>query len=633
MKNRGFYYLSAFLAALYLWNLLIASVWAADSKTPNSVEKAVDDIMSTQLEKLHTPGAAVVVTQEDHILFSKGYGYADLERKVAFDPAKTIVRVGSLTKSFSASAAMQLVEQNKLDLNEDVNRYLHSYKASQYQNHPFNLHQLLTHTAGLDEAIYDINSLTRAGVLPTEQYLSTYFQKQPPIRKPGIRYEYSNVAFGLIGNIVEQVSGQGLNDYLSTHLFRPMNMPSATLELPLNNPALAQSYQWKREAYLKQPFSYINLPGAGALNVTPNEFSHYLITHLNQGKYKGKAVLQPQTVKAMHAQQFAADARLDGIGYGFFRGQLETGVHMLWATGKIDGFISKMVLVPSQKIGIFVISNSADTDTLLHGKVINAIAQILPAEPQAASQSPVRSVKEIKLLPEIEGVYQLNLNPIHGWGKWLRMLGSVKYTVRIQDDHTLIVKGKFPDQNEASDKVFQAAGDGLFVEKGGQLKILLYQENSTWMMIAPDSETMKQTTFMHRTWTLLVSYAASSLFFITTLLIWMIRYVLRAIRKTNNHISSNLAYIALLNTIFLGVQVVYANNQMVYGYSAWYIWGICTLPLISALIAVWVLIVNGAKLITEEKRTRAAGKIVFAVLTLLHTAYLYYWNFLPFHYS
>ncbi|AZH29362.1 serine hydrolase domain-containing protein [Paenibacillus sp. M-152] len=633
MKNRGFYYLSAFLAALYLWNLLIASVWAADSITPNSVEKAVDDIMSTELEKLHTPGAAVVVTQEDHILFSKGYGYADLEQKVAFDPAKTIVRVGSLTKSFSASAAMQLVEQNKLDLNQDVNRYLHSYKALQYQNHPFNLHQLLTHTAGLDEAIYDINSSTRAGVLPTEQYLSTYFQKQPPIRKPGIRYEYSNVAFGLIGNIVEQVSGQGLNDYLSTHLFRPMNMPSATLELPLNNPALAQSYQWKREAYLKQPFSYINLPGAGALNVTPNEFSHYLITHLNQGKYKGKAVLQPQTVKAMHAQQFAADARLDGIGYGFFRGQLETGVHMLWATGKIDGFISKMVLVPSQKIGIFVISNSADTDTLLHGKVINAIAQILPAEPQAASQSPVRSVKEIKLLPEIEGVYQLNLNPIHGWGKWLRMLGSVKYTVRIQDDHTLIVKGKFPDQNEASDKVFQAAGDGLFVEKGGQLKILLYQENSTWMMIAPDSETMKQTTFWHRTWTLLVSYAASSLFFITTLLIWMIRYVLRAIRKTNNHISSNLAYIALLNTIFLGVQVVYANNQMVYGYSAWFIWGICTLPLLSALIAVWVLIVNGAKLITGEKRTRAAGKIVFAVLTLLHTAYLYYWNFLPFHYS
>ncbi|KAF6561283.1 serine hydrolase [Paenibacillus sp. EKM202P] len=633
MKNRGFYYLSAFLAALYLWNLLIASAWAADSITPSSVEKAVDDIMSTQLEKLHTPGAAVVVTQEDHILFSKGYGYADLEQKVAFDPAKTIVRVGSLTKSFSASAAMQLVEQNKLDLNEDVNRYLHSYKASQYQNHPFNLHQLLTHTAGLDEAIYDINSLTRAGVLPTEQYLSTYFQKQPPIRKPGIRYEYSNVAFGLIGNIVEQVSGQGLNDYLSTHLFRPMNMPSATLKLPLNNPALAQSYQWKREAYLKQPFSYINLPGAGALNVTPNEFSHYLITHLNQGKYKGKAVLQSQTVKAMHAQQFAADARLDGIGYGFFRGQLETGVHMLWATGKIDGFISKMVLVPSQKIGIFVISNSADTDILLHGKVINAIAQILPAEPQAASQSPVRSVKEIKLLPEIEGVYQLNLNPIHGWGKWLRMLGSVKYTVRIQDDHTLIVKGKFPDQNEASDKVFQAAGDGLFVEKGGQLKILLYQENSTWMMIAPDSETMKQTTFMHRTWTLLVSYAASSLFFITTLLIWMIRYVLRAIRKTNNHISSNLAYIALLNTIFLGVQVVYANNQMVYGYSAWFIWGICTLPLLSALLAVWVLIVNGAKLITGEKRTRAAGKIVFAVLTLLHTAYLYYWNFLPFHYS
>ncbi|OBA04294.1 serine hydrolase [Paenibacillus polymyxa] len=633
MKNRGICYLSTFLAVLFLWNLLIGSVWAADSITPNSVEKAVDDMMSTELEKLHIPGAAVVVTQEDHILFSKGYGYADLERKKAFDPAKTIVRVGSLTKSFSASVTMQLVEQNKLDLNEDVNRYLHSYQASQYQNHPFNLHQLLTHTAGLDEAIYDINSSTRAGVLPTEQYLSTYFKNQPPIRKPGVQYEYSNVAFGLIGNIVEQVTGQGLNDYLRTHLFQPMNMRSATLELPLNHPELAQSYHWKHGAYVKQPLSYINLPGAGALNVTPNDFSHYLITHLNQGEYEGKTVLQPQTVKMMHAQQFAADARLDGLGYGFFRGQLKTGLPMLWATGEIDDFISEMVLIPSQKIGIFVTINSADTDTLLHGKVIDAIAQMLPAKPHATSQSMARSAAQVKLSPEIEGVYQVDTTPVHGWGKWIRILGGIKYTVRIQDDHTLIVKGKYPNQNETTDKVFQAAGDGLFVERGGQLKVLLYQDKGTWMMIAPDSKTMRQTTLWHRTWTLLVSYAAASLFFITTLLIWIIRYVLRAIRKTNNHISSNLAYIALLNTIFLGVQVVYGNNQMVYGYPAWYIWGICMLPLLSALLAVWVLIVNSTKLITGETRARAAGKILFAVLTLLHTAYLFYWNFLPFHYS
>ncbi|AET61297.1 beta-lactamase class C [Paenibacillus terrae HPL-003] len=633
MKNRGIRCISAFIASLFLWNLLIAPAWAAGSITPNSLEKAVDHIMSTELEKLHIPGAAVVVTQEDQILFSKGYGYADLERKIAFDPAKTIVRVGSLTKSFSASAAMQMVERNKLNLNEDVNSYLHSYKASQYPNQPFNLHQLLTHTSGLDEALYGINSSTKAGTLPTEQYLSTYFQNQPPIRKPGIQFDYSNVAYGLVGNIVEQVSGQGLNDYLRTHLFQPMNMPSATLDLPLNHPALAQSYRRKHGAYLKQPFSYINLPGAGALSITPNEFSHYLITHLNQGKYEGKAVLQPQSVKVMHAQQFAADPRLDGVGYGFFRGQLETGVPMLWATGEIDDFISEMVLIPSQKIGIFVTINAADTDTLLHGEVINAIAQMLPAEPQAASQSLARSATQMKLPPEIEGVYQVNVNPVHGWGKWIRMLGSIKYTVRIQDDHTLIVNGEYPNENEAADKIFQAAGDGLFVEKGGQLKILLYQQNDIRMMVAPDSKTMKQTTLWHQTWTLLVSYGAASLFFITTLLIWIVRYVIRAIRKDNTHISSTLAFIALLNSIFLGVQFIYGNSQIVYGYPAWYVWGICTLPLISALIAVWVLIVNAAKLITGERRGRSTSKILFAVLTLLHTVYLFYWNFLPVHYS
>ncbi|MBE0344159.1 class A beta-lactamase-related serine hydrolase, partial [Paenibacillus sp. 28ISP30-2] len=128
--------LSAFIASLFFWNLLIAPAWAANSITPDQMEKTVDQIMSTELEKLHIPGAAVVVTQGDQIYFSKGYGYADLEQKTAFDPTTTIVPVGSLTKSFSATAAMQLVEQNKLDLNQDVNNYLKSYKASQFQNQP-----------------------------------------------------------------------------------------------------------------------------------------------------------------------------------------------------------------------------------------------------------------------------------------------------------------------------------------------------------------------------------------------------------------------------------------------------------------------------------------------------------------
>ncbi|WP_149094048.1 serine hydrolase domain-containing protein [Paenibacillus terrae] len=633
MKKKGICCLSAFIASLFFWNLLIDTAWAAGSITPDQLEKTVDQIMSTKLEKLHIPGAAVVVTQGDQIYFSKGYGYADLEQKTAFDPTKTIVPVGSLTKSFSATAAMQLVEQNKLDLNQDVNNYLKSYKASQFQNQPFNLHQLLTHTSGLDEAVYGINSPTKAGSLPTDQYLSTYFQNQPPIRKPGVQYDYSNVAYGLVGNLVEQVSGQGLDDYLRTHLFQTMDMPSATLDLPLNNPALAQSYQWNDGVYQKQPFSYINLPGAGALNVTPNEFSHYLITHLNEGKYGEQVVLQPQTAEAMHALQFAADARLDGVGYGFFRGQLETGVPMLWATGEIDDFISEMVLIPSRKIGIFVTINAADSGTLLHGEVINSIAKLLPAESQAAPRSLARSATEVKLSPEVEGVYQVSLNPVHGWGKWIRMLGSIKYTVSIQDDHTLIVNGEYPNENETTDKIFQAAGDGLFAEKGGHLKILLYQQNGTWMMIAPDSKTMKQTTLWHRTWTLLVSYAAASLFFITTLLIWIVRYVIRAIRKNKAHISSTLAFIALLNTIFLGVQFNYGNSQIVYGYPTWYIWGICTLPLISALIAVWVLIVNSARLITGERKARATGKALFAIITLLHTVYLFYWNFLPVHYS
>lgn len=635
MMNKSMRCLAMLFTALMLWNQSYTPVWGAAALTPDSLEQAMDDLMSTGLEQLHIPGAAVVVTKGEDIFFSKGYGYADLERSTAFDSAQTIVPVGSLTKSFSASAAMQLVERGQLDLHEDINRYLRSYQASQYDNHPFHMHHLLTHTSGLDEAVYGINSHTPTGALTAEEYLRDYFQKQPPIREPGSQYDYSNVAYGLIGNVVEQVSGQQLNDYFKAKLFAPMDMPSATLDVPVDNPKLAQSYYWQDGSYEKQPFSYIHLPGAGALSVTPKEFSHYLITHLNEGLYGGQRVLKSDTVAAMHAQQFAVDERLDGVGYGFFRGELENGIPMLWATGEIDGFISEMVLIPSHELGIFVTVNAANSGLALHGAVVNAIAERLPAEEQAdTSKSLQTAVNEEDNLPEeVAGVYQATLNPVHGWGKWIRMLGSMKYTVSLQDEHTLIVNGEFPNENQTTDRVFQTAGDGLLVEKEGSNRLLLYQQDGVWTLIAPDSKTFKQTAIWHQSRMLLINYAAASLFFILALLVWVVRYVNRAIRRTQARISTSLAVIALLNTVFLGVQFIYGNSQIVYGYPAWYIWGICTLPLISALIAMWVIIVNANKLLRGEGRGRSTGKIMFAVITLLHTIYLYYWNFLPIHYT
>lgn len=269
----------------------------------------------------------------------------------------------------------------------------------------------------------------------------------------------------------------------------------------------------------------------------------------------------------------------------------------------------------------------------MHGEIVNAIAERLPVQGQADAAKSLHSAENDKLPAEVAGVYQATLNPVHGWGKWIRMLGSMKYTVRLQDEHTLVVNGEFPNENQTTDRVFQTAGEGLLVEKEGTYKLLLYQQDGVWTLIAPDNKTFKQTATWHQSRILLVNYAAASLFFILALLVWVVRYVNRAVRRTQARISTSLAVIALLNTVFLGVQFIYGNSQIVYGYPAWYIWGICTLPLISALIAMWVVVVNSNKLLKGEGRVRSTGKIMFAVITLLHTIYLYYWNFLPIHYT
>lgn len=187
---------------------------------------------------------------------------------------------------------------------------------------------------------------------------------------------------------------------------------------------------------------------------------------------------------------------------------------MLWATGEIDGFISEMVLIPSYELGIFVTVNAANSGLALHGAVVNAIAERLPAEEQVdTSKSLQKAVNEEDKLPEeVAGVYQATLNPVHGWGKWIRMLGSMKYTVSLQDEHTLIVNGEFPNENQTTDRVFQTAADGLLVEKEGSNKLLLYQQDGVWTLIAPDSKTFKQTAIWHQSRMLLINYAAASLF-------------------------------------------------------------------------------------------------------------------------
>ncbi|MEW9702888.1 serine hydrolase domain-containing protein [Paenibacillus sp. SI8] len=621
--------LAAACAVIVLLNPIHGVVYANSDLSPTELERAIDKVVSENMNLLHIPGAAVVVTKGTSTILSKGYGYADLENKTTMNPAKSVVRIGSLTKSMTATAAMQLVERNQLELNRDVNAYLNTYKVPLFGKQPITMHHLLTHSAGLDQAVYAVNSLSVNNSLAAVEYLRAYFQKQPPVREPGTKYEYSNVGLGLVGNLIEQTQDQSLNDYMKQNVFHPLEMPSATLELPLHNADLVKSYTFGKAGYTANSYSYISLPGAGAMNVIPNEFAHYMICHLNGGQYNGHVVLTKETVDVMHAQQFAAHPQMDGLGYGFFRGELGSGIPMLWATGEIDSFVSKMVLVPSENLGLYVVANSSAAGLELHNLVLDAVCTFLNAQPTKYKQlDEGAGAIDTKTLA---GDYQTGINPEHGWGKWLRFLGGFSFKVKAEDAQTVTVSGLFPDREEKQDKKFVHLGDGLFQETGGWLQIYFHKLDGDWALTDSENVTVPKVTFLEKTRTLLSMYIASALFFIIIFAVWLFRYVVCLLKRTSKPVSGGIATIALLNTVFFCIQFSYGNAQITYGYPFWYIWGISALPFFSAAVAITILIKHISGLYKES--LKSLWGIIFSAVTLLITGFLFYWNLFPVHYS
>ncbi|MBW5469086.1 serine hydrolase [Brevibacillus formosus] len=607
----------------------LSVVNARSPLTAPSIEQVVDPVMKNEMNNLHIPGAAIVITQGDRILFKKGYGFADVEQQIPVDPERTVFRIGSVTKSFTATAAMQLVEKGKLSLREDLNTVLKDYKITNNRYGPITLHHLLTHTAGIDEKIYKRDN--RQSVIPefSAETVNETLQMQETIFTPGSKFQYSNAGTGLLGSVIEQASGQSLHDYMRENIFLPLGMDSAELYLPQDRSNLAKSYYYDGNGYQTIPYSGIIFPGSGAANMTPVDFAPYMIAHLSGGSYNGTSLLKPETVQLMHAQQFAAHKRMHGIGYGFFKGETKNGIPTLWANGGIDGFISKMVLIPSESIGIFVAVNATHPGLELHSKVVNAFTDKLLTEQVRKPLTPVDGT--IDEMRKLEGQYLLTLTPENGWGKGLRLLSSYPYTVKALDGQTISVTGMFQNEGQQSlEKKFVQVDDHFFQEIDGEEQLYFHEEQGNFYMTGPMNFSLPRISFIESPSVLLALYVIPGIVFILLSLVWIARFGLRKWRKQSHAISKIVPIMALLHSLFFIIQFTYANAELVYGYPVFYQVVVASLPIVSLAVAVYLLFRIGTA--KERDRWKVANGTA-AVLSILYTGYLFYWNFLSIHYS
>ena len=194
------------------------------------LEAFMDGIMTAQLRDHHVAGATVSVVRDGSLFFAKGYGNADVRkgRPVAAD--STMFRIGSISKLFTWTAVMQLVEQGKLDLNTDINKYL-DFKIPATFPEPITLTHVMTHTPGFEEDPRDLFTEDSTHITPMGKWLPAHMPAR--VRPPGTYSSYSNWATATAGYIVERVSGMPFDAYVEKNILEPLGMTQTSTRQPL----------------------------------------------------------------------------------------------------------------------------------------------------------------------------------------------------------------------------------------------------------------------------------------------------------------------------------------------------------------------------------------------------------------
>lgn len=334
---------------------------ATSTLTKEHADAWLDGYVPYALQSGDIPGAVVVVVKDGKILTARGFGYANVADRTPVDPYETLFRVGSVAKLVTWTAVMQLVEQKKLDLDQDVNTYL-DFKIPDRAGAPITLRQIMTHTAGFEDSVKHLIVFDRKQVPDYRDLLKMWVPKR--IHEPGTTPAYSNYATSLAGYIVERVSAIPFDDYVERNIFGPLKMRNATTRQPVPA-ALARQLA---VGYLEQGressgFEFAGPVPAGSMSATGEDMARFMLAHLQQGELDGQRILGADTVNTMHDSPLGKINPLSLVGplnrmeLGFFETNVN-GRDVIAHLGDTQAFHTSLHLFRKEGVGIFMSFNS-----------------------------------------------------------------------------------------------------------------------------------------------------------------------------------------------------------------------------------------------------------------------------------
>lgn len=424
----------------------------------------IDSLVQAGMEEYRIPGAVITVISDSSHVFNKAYGYGDIEADKEVDEVESIFRIASITKTFTAMAVMQLVDDGKLELQTDIREYLPDEDFDFLDDRPISLHHLLTHTAGFDLTDTGDASLTPEGVIPIEEMA----RRRMPDRvyDPGEVHSYSNFGYTLIGYIIQHVSGMPYEDYIRKNLLEHLNMTHTGLRQPLPEPYqshLVKSYYWK-DGPLAYERDFTNtLPGGGLIS-SGADMANYMRMHLNGGIFNGKRLVSPESYRLMTSQQYGSKNTKYGVCYSFFE-NFWTGRRSIEHSGGQLGFVSLMVLIPEEGAGIFIAQNNRKNAGGFRYDLTGAILDTLLGRKEVRVDSLIAPANFEEIVDNYTGVYKQMNYPQSTFEKAIRLFGqfSTEYKIdyvgngRIQtygDDYVMTEEHLFQiDDPESTYKI------------------------------------------------------------------------------------------------------------------------------------------------------------------------------------
>jgi serine beta-lactamase-like protein LACTB, mitochondrial len=344
------------LIALFGLHRVVAQNAELAPEKRNQIETAVTKFMSTT----HAPGVSVGIVENNHFLWSQGFGFADLENSVPAT-SRTLYRLASVSKPITAVAALQLSERGKLDLDAPVQKYCPAFPQKEA---PITTRQVLGHLGGIRHYKSDSQDDPEAGNTkhfddPISAGLK-FFANDPLVAKPGTKFSYSTQGFTLVGCVIEGASGQKYMPYVISNIFAPAQMAqTAEDDLLAIIPYRTRYYQTDKagkveNADLLDP-SY-KVPGGGWLS-SADDMARFEVAMLND------RLVSRASRDAMWTAQHTADGKATQYGLGWGIGsEKDLGVKYVGHGGGQQGTSTYMMLVPERQAGVMVLINSNDLD-------------------------------------------------------------------------------------------------------------------------------------------------------------------------------------------------------------------------------------------------------------------------------